>query len=88
MNLAEMAQRDTKFRRKFRVIPGENYISLLSSDRSHMLSKNGVYLKPPPEWPLINSHKPSNLMELIRMSEQIENTTVMDEPELFQLFSK
>uniref|UniRef100_A0A8R1DRR2 Protein N-terminal glutamine amidohydrolase n=1 Tax=Caenorhabditis japonica TaxID=281687 RepID=A0A8R1DRR2_CAEJA len=73
--------------RKFRVIPADVYLNLLSSDRSHMKNISGEFIKPPPDWPIINSHIPSNLMTLIRMSETVDMTTVMDEKEMSDFFS-
>ncbi|RKP15359.1 N-terminal glutamine amidase-domain-containing protein, partial [Piptocephalis cylindrospora] len=42
-----------KFQRFFRVIPAVEYLSLFSSDRSHMLDESGKYQAPPPSYPPI-----------------------------------
>ncbi|CAI2310962.1 unnamed protein product [Caenorhabditis sp. 36 PRJEB53466] len=77
----------SRFRRKFRVISSPAYLTLLSSDRSHMKSPDGNFLKPPPEWPVINPQLPSNLMQLIKFSEHFDDTQVMNEHEIFGFFS-
>ncbi|ULU11530.1 hypothetical protein L3Y34_015157 [Caenorhabditis briggsae] len=87
MNEDEMKQFREKYRRKFRIIPARIYLSLLSSDRSHMLNPDGTYMKPPPEWPLIQNSTNSNLMNLIDMKLEFPETMVMDETEIRRFFS-
>ncbi|CAL2030360.1 unnamed protein product [Caenorhabditis brenneri] len=82
MRMEEMRRYQPIYRRKFRIIPAEQYLTLFSSDRSHMLGPDGNYLQPPPLWPLINSSGiPSNLMKILDFEERFENTMVMDEDE-------
>jgi hypothetical protein len=35
----------------FRVVPGQDFETDFSSDRSHMLGSDGSYMHPPPSWP-------------------------------------
>jgi hypothetical protein len=53
---------------QFRVVEAKEYISCLSSDRSHMRNADGTWRATPPEWPLIQSGEEPNLMRLIDMS--------------------
>lgn len=48
----------------FRVIDADTYARTLSSDRSHMLTQEGRYQRPPPPWPMIQ--KPGVAMNLHR----------------------
>jgi protein N-terminal glutamine amidohydrolase len=50
---------------RFRVLKGQEYVSGLVSDRSHMRRPDGSYIAPPPSWPPPGSGtgKPSILME-------------------------
>ncbi|EGT32961.1 hypothetical protein CAEBREN_12350 [Caenorhabditis brenneri] len=89
MRMEEMRRYQPIYRRKFRIIPAEQYLTLFSSDRSHMLGPDGNYLQPPPLWPLINSSGiPSNLMKILDFEERFENTMVMDEDEFPALYAK
>ena len=62
-----------KFRRKFRVVPGADYLSGLSSDRRHMRSdkEDQEWLKTPPLWSCIqgNRGEEHNLESFISMEE-------------------
>lgn len=40
-----------RFRPRFRVVPAPAFRATLASDRSHMRSPGGAWLKPPPPWP-------------------------------------
>ncbi len=51
----------------FRVIPAKEYQRGLRSDRSHMRSRDGGWLRTPPPWPQLASH--SNLGEFISMGQ-------------------
>ena len=64
-----------RFVPRFRVLPAAQYVSLLCSDRSHMLVA-GEYQAPPPCWPVIGRGAP-NLMHWVDMNEP-EPGTVMD----------
>ena len=78
-----------KFRRKFRVIPGGDYLTGLSSDRRHMRSEAGEWLKPPPLWPCIrgNSDVEHNLESLISMEEGRGLGVVCDLEKFVKMFS-
>lgn len=51
----------------FRIIEADEFVSVFSSDRSHMLTADGRWQVPPPPWPAIVRNGQSNLMELIDM---------------------
>ncbi|KAF1768371.1 hypothetical protein GCK72_000183 [Caenorhabditis remanei] len=87
MNLEESSLYPERYQRKFRVIPAPLYLTLFSSDRSHMLDANGKYLHEPPEWPPIFNLIPTNLMDLLDMSKKIDNCQVMDEQSFFAFFA-
>jgi len=53
---------DKRERPMFRIIPSNEFISLFSSDRSHMKKPSGAWYAPPPTWPLIGRSK-MNLFE-------------------------
>ncbi|CAJ0746742.1 17611_t:CDS:2, partial [Entrophospora sp. SA101] len=41
--------------RKFRLIPGETFVKVFASDRSHMIDKDGMWNSPPPNYPPISN---------------------------------
>ncbi len=51
----------------FRVIDAGEFVSIFSSDRSHMLTPDGHWQMEPPPWPAIVRNGKSNLMDLIDM---------------------
>ncbi|KAJ7582849.1 N-terminal glutamine amidase-domain-containing protein [Mycena floridula] len=59
----------------FRVIPAREYLDNFASDRSHMLSSDGVYMSPPPEHQALAGPKAAalgithNLMSFVAMDE-------------------
>lgn len=61
----------------FRVIDADEFVSVFSSDRSHMLTADGRWQVPPPPWTAIVRNGESNLMELIDMQKPSFGT-VMD----------
>ncbi len=69
-----------EFGPKFRVIDADEFVSVFSSDRSHMLTADGRWQVEPPPWPAIIRNGSSNLMELIDM----RNSTVGSVMELSQ----
>lgn len=67
-----------KFHRKFRVVPAEVFLRTFASDRSHMKTPNGEWIKaPPPYSPIRTSESTMNLEEFIDMTEEGEGE-VMD----------
>lgn len=67
------------FSRKFRVIPASSFLQTFASDRSHMLTEDGKWRKPPPSYPPIRTQDTSmNLFEYIDMNPQKGEGTVMD----------
>ncbi|WP_019615368.1 hypothetical protein [Psychromonas ossibalaenae] len=50
----------------FRVVPASEFITVFSSDRSHMKTDSGWYA-PPPDWPLIRENE-TNLSDFIDMT--------------------
>ncbi len=57
----------------FRLLSGSEYLSVLVSDRSHMLDASGRWLAPPPPWPAPGegSGRPSTLMDLVDMKKPL-----------------
>ena len=53
---------------QFRVIDAQEYLSSLSSDRSHMRNPDGTWRATPPAWPIIQAGGEPNLMRLIDMT--------------------
>ena len=57
-----------QFHRKFRVIPFEDYLLNFASDRHHMKDDKGQWIKPPPEYPCIQTPNcRNNIDEFISM---------------------
>ena len=54
----------------FRILDAEEFVTVFSSDRSHMLDADGNWLVAPPSWPAIVRNQRSNLMRLIDMQDQ------------------
>lgn len=42
--------------RRYRLIPGDEFLSRFSSDRRHMRNELGDWLSPPPPWDIIQNH--------------------------------
>ncbi|ORX83164.1 hypothetical protein BCR32DRAFT_326488 [Anaeromyces robustus] len=58
----------------FRVIPAEMYFKNFASDRSHMLDSDGNWLKPPPDYPPIETKECSmNIDQFINMTSNTES---------------
>ncbi len=56
------------FQPRFRLISSEEYLSTLSSDRSHMLVSENSYKEDPPQWPpIIAEGEAQNLHRLMNM---------------------
>lgn len=51
-----------EFQRKYRIVTASEYLSRFASDRSHML-KQGKWLSPPPDAPMIRSETETNNLE-------------------------
>ena len=59
------------YHRKFRVVNAESYVTNFASDRSHMMTKNGSFMMPPPNYPCISSPvSDNNLDSYISMEEE------------------
>lgn len=67
----EAASADSRLAPLFRVMPGRDYLSRLSSDRSHMRRPDGSWLAPPPPWdPPVGAAGESWTLAAIRSSNQ------------------
>ena len=78
-----------KFRRKFRVIPGGEFLAGLSSDRRHMRRQESQeWTQPPPSWPCIRGSEETehNLDTLISMGEGDGLGTVCDLEQFVRMF--
>ncbi|KAL3856825.1 hypothetical protein ACJMK2_011539 [Sinanodonta woodiana] len=68
-----------EFHRFFRVIPSEEFIRTFASDRSHMLNKEGKWIKEPPNYPCIQTKESTNnIQDFINMCPGTAYGTVMD----------
>ncbi|XP_005111433.1 protein N-terminal glutamine amidohydrolase [Aplysia californica] len=67
----------SKYKRMFRVIPGQEFLSTFASDRSHMLDKEGGWMSPPPDYPPIKTEASSNnIQEFISMDKSVKHGQV------------
>jgi hypothetical protein len=71
----------------FRIIDADEFVSIFSSDRSHMLTADGKWQVPPPPWPAIVRNNQSNLMELIDMRKPSFGT-ILDLSQFENLFAQ
>ncbi|MDJ0836298.1 MAG: hypothetical protein QNK37_07245 [Acidobacteriota bacterium] len=69
---------------RFRVLDGNLYRNLFSSDRSHMRNQDKTWLQPPPPWPPI-LNGPCNLPRFLDLEDPIAGQ-VMDLEETARLF--
>ncbi|OTF80983.1 hypothetical protein BLA29_001435, partial [Euroglyphus maynei] len=81
---------NAKYDCKFRVIMAEEYLRKFSSDRSRMKDSNGKFIKPPPEYPCIQTlTETNNLNGFITMDmETFSIGQVMNLDQLRKKFSK
>lgn len=49
------------FEPRFRLVPGDDFVQLFASDRSHMKNHLGRWQEPPPPWPPIGDGRPNTL---------------------------
>ncbi|KAI8364805.1 N-terminal glutamine amidase-domain-containing protein [Radiomyces spectabilis] len=80
-----------EFIRYFRMVPAATYLAYFASDRSHMLTTSGVYIKPPPTYiPIATKENIMTLPQFINM-EHYKNSeqygTVISEFQFFSLIS-
>nr|CAG8587663.1 67_t:CDS:2 [Entrophospora candida] len=60
--------------KKFRLIPGETFVKVFASDRSHMIDKDGMWNSPPPNYPPISNQEfTMNLDLFISMTENLNS---------------
>lgn len=81
------------FHRLFRVISASNYLNIFASDRRHMKSEDGTWIKPPPPWLPISCHNEvHNLPEFISMTVKTngrpEYGTIYNLTDFYQRFVK
>ena len=77
-----------QFHRKFRVIPFEDYLLNFASDRHHMKDDKGQWIKPPPEYPCIQTPNcTNNIDEFISMKLNIGVGEVVSFRKFNDLFS-
>ncbi|CAJ0635254.1 14016_t:CDS:2 [Entrophospora sp. SA101] len=57
-----------------RLIPGETFVKVFASDRSHMIDKDGMWNSPPPNYPPISNQEfTMNLDLFISMTENLNS---------------
>lgn len=60
-----------QYQRYLRVIPAVQFVKTFASDRSHMLTKDGEWTSPPPDYPPIKtSSSTNNLQNFINMHKE------------------
>lgn len=86
--LASEEMLEAKFHRRFRVIPGAEYLTSLSTDRRHMKNEEG-WLQAPPSWPFIKgeSDEDHNLDNFIDMDDGVGKGKVMTLKTFVEQFS-
>ena len=64
------------FSRFFRVVPAPTFLAKFSSDRRHMKKPDGSWMKPPPNYPIIQvrNERASCMSCLTRFSAQFQAT--------------
>ena len=79
---------EPKFHRKFRVVPGAEYLASLSSDRRHMKDEEG-WLQTPPSWPCIRGKEGAdhNLDSFIDMDDAVGVGKVLNFKTFIEQFS-
>jgi hypothetical protein len=79
-----------EYHRMFRVIEAQLFLNKFASNRSRMLRPDGSWIKPPPEYPCIQTNDcDNNLEDFISMNNnQSEMGFVMNLKELNVRFSK
>ena len=61
---------------QFRIVKGKQFLETFSSDRTHMLEKQGTYQHPPPSWPIIHFQDINNLRSFIDMEKPFVGSTM------------
>ncbi|XP_038079174.1 protein N-terminal glutamine amidohydrolase-like isoform X2 [Patiria miniata] len=68
-----------QYHRKFRVVPAELFLKTFASDRSHMRTADGTWMKPPPPYHCIaTTESTMNLDDFICMDPSVGVGQVMD----------
>lgn len=63
---------EERFHRRFRVIGAKQYLEIFASDRSRMKHPDGSFIKPPPNYPCIQTElSHNNLDDFIDMTESL-----------------
>lgn len=60
---------DAIFQPQFRMLAATEFLTNFQSDRRHMRDRNGRWLKPPPDWPIISNGSGHNLDQFIDMED-------------------
>lgn len=72
---------------RIRIIPADQYVAHFSSDRSHMLDKNGLPIETFPAWDAIRSDdQPVDLKSYWNVDQQIKDSNVLDVAEFSKHF--
>ncbi|KAH3886433.1 protein N-terminal glutamine amidohydrolase-like [Dreissena polymorpha] len=76
-----------EFHRRFRLIEAELFLQTFASDRSHMLTENGEWKKPPPCYPCIRTNESeNNIQDFISMENGVGVGKVLNSDELCEMF--
>ncbi|KAL6731910.1 hypothetical protein Aduo_002730 [Ancylostoma duodenale] len=77
-----------EYSRFFRLIPSADFLANFSSDRSHMITEDGKWMSPPPNWEKICKDGLNNIHDFISMDPILlpEISTVLNEHDMEQKF--
>ncbi|XP_022286355.2 protein N-terminal glutamine amidohydrolase-like isoform X1 [Crassostrea virginica] len=76
-----------EYHRKFRVIPGAEFLKTFASDRSHMLTQDGRWMSPPPVYPPIKTEENSNNIQEFISMEKNNHGVVLSLEEFLEKFT-
>jgi len=78
-----------EYHRFFRVVPAPTFLAKFSSDRRHMKKPDGSWMKPPPNYPIIQtSESKHNLDDFISMDASVGVGDVVSLKEFVQMFHR
>ncbi|XP_048729630.1 protein N-terminal glutamine amidohydrolase-like [Ostrea edulis] len=78
-----------EYHRMFRVIPAAEFLQTFASDRSHMLTKDGQWMSPPPVYPPIKTEEcHNNIQEFISMEKEDNHGVILNLKQFLEKFLK
>jgi len=67
---------EESFMPNFRLVPALEFLHLFRSDRRHMRDRNGDWIQPVPDWPIINGESGHNLHQFIDMDHPVPGVVI------------